>query len=192
MGVEASSRGDAGVRGWLGVQELWTEQASGVVGRPTAPPHRGSNVPLPAICCRRGSDPDSPWRGPQCGPQKLGLGLSPHSDHPPRRKAEIWGPGATPGPSGLGWRWGRPPRLPHTEMLRPWVVHSWQSLALCYARDEGGPPRPQPGGREHSSPGRPRPLAPAPRLLSHRNLVAVGRARSVRLALTPFLTHLCF
>lgn len=106
VGVEASSRGDAGGRGWPGVRELRREQASGVVGRPPAPPHRGSNVPLPAICCCQGSDPGSLWRGPQCGPQKLGLGLSPHSAHPPRCKAEIWGPGATPGPSGLGRRWG--------------------------------------------------------------------------------------
>lgn len=44
----------------------------------------------------------SPWRGPRRCPQKLGLGFSPHSAHPPRRKAEIWGSGGHPGPSGLG------------------------------------------------------------------------------------------
>ena len=41
-------------------------------GGPLAPPHRGSNVPLSAICCCPGSDPGSPWRGPRCGPQNLG------------------------------------------------------------------------------------------------------------------------
>lgn len=71
-------------------------------GGPLAPPLRGSNAPLSTICCCPGSDPGSPWRGPRCGPQKLGLGFSPHSAHPPRRKAEIWDLGATPGPSGLG------------------------------------------------------------------------------------------
>ena len=90
-------------------------------GGPPAPPHRGSNVPLSAICCCPVSDPGSPRRGPQCGLQNLGLGFSPHSTHPPRRKAEIWDPGATPGPSGWGGGGCGLRGPPHPEMLRPWL-----------------------------------------------------------------------
>lgn len=82
---------------------------------------------------------------------------------------------------------------PHLEMLRPWVIRSQWSPALCFARDEDGPPGPQPGGPERMSPRRAHPPQPSrPRLLSHRNLAAPGGAHSARLTLTPFPAHLCF
>ena len=69
--VETSGGGSLPLPSQAPAPHPWVLSSAPSPGSPPAPPHLGSNLPLPATCCCRGSDPETPRRvsrSPQVGP----------------------------------------------------------------------------------------------------------------------------